>query len=553
MAEFWEKDPTEEEWWAEDQPTEAVEPVRAGAVPTAAPPTAAPAGVPPIPEPREMPVDLSGRTLRGLGQLGAAALEGAPLGYGEEIGAVGSTIAGQLGIEGFSPEYQENLEHARRILGDIQPGVRTTGNILGALATGGALGAPRSLAQAAGMGAGTGAVAGSGFAEGGLEERLAGAGTGAATGAVLGPAVYGAANIVAPRVSQALQTLRREGVRPTVGQMMGGAAGRLEESAQSIPVMGQMIRGARTRALEDFNRGAVNFALRPAGLSVGSKTSVGRQTIAEADELLSKGYDEALEVITDASIDPQFQQDISRIATNAQQRLGSKGARAFQNAIDDIRSLPFMKNPTFTGKEVKRAISGLRQDADRLAKNVDEDVTQAGTLVREARDALSDLMKRNTTPDNAARLTGLDRAYAGFQRVRSASEAGREGLFTPFQYSQAIKRAEKATGSRSFARGEGMGQELAQAAEEVISSRVPDSGTPERLAPYLIGAAGGAGYISPAAGAGIAAGVAPYTRTGQNILAALATRQPSRGAQVLAENLRRAAVPAAVGGASVTQ
>ena len=213
--------------------------------------------------------------------------------------------------------------------------------------------------------------------------------------------------------------------------------------------------------------------------------------------------------------------------------------------------MPFMENPTFTGREVKRAISGLRQDADRLSKNVDEDVTQAGALVREVRNALSDLMKRNTTPDNAARLTGLDRAYAGFQRVRSASEAGREGLFTPFQYSQAIKRAERATGGRGFARGEGLGQELAEAGEEVISSRVPDSGTPERLlAPALVG---GAGYIDPTLAAGTAVGIAPYTRMGQNILARLAMRQPSQGAQILAENLRRAAAPIAIGAAAGAQ
>ena len=92
-----------------------------------------------------------------------------------------------------------------------------------------------------------------------------------------------------------------------------------------------------------------------------------------------------------------------------------------------------------------------------------------------------------------------------------------------------------------------MGQDLAEAGEEVISSRVPDSGTPERLAPYLIGGAAGAGYVSPAAGAGIAAGVMPYTRLGQNLIANLAARTPSRGQQLLAESLRRSAAPIAAG------
>ncbi len=541
MANWWDTDaPAEEtsaDWWTEDKP----EGVKTG-------------GVPAIPQPRGIPEEFGvGRTARGVAQLGAAAMEGAPLGYGEEIGAVGSTIAGRLGVEGFSPDYQENLESARRILEDIQPGTRTVGNIGGAMAAGGALPVARTLGQALGYGTTTGAIAGSGFAEGGAEERLKGAATGAATGALVGPGVYGIANVAAPRASEAIRRLTKEGVRPTVGQMAGGAVGRMEESAMSIPVVGQTIRGARLRALEDFNRGAVNHALRPAGIQVDPKTPIGRQVIAEADDLLSKGYNEALDLISEARPDQAFAQSMADIANRAQQRLGNKGLRAFGNAIDDIRSLPAMKKPTFTGREVKRAISGLRQDADRLSKNLDEDVAQAGALVREARDALSDLMKRNTTPENAARLTGLDRAYAGFQRVRNASERGREGLFTPFQYGQAIKQAERATGRRGFARGEGMGQDLAEAAEEVISSRVPDSGTPERLAPYLIGGAAGAGYVSPLAAAGGAAAILPYTRLGQNALARLVSREPSRGAQILAESLRRGAVPAAAGTVAATE
>lgn len=361
--------------------------------------------------------------------------------------------------------------------------------------------------------------------------------------------MYGAANVIAPRVTEALRTMREIGVRPTPGQIAGGGIRRAEETIKSVPLVGSMVRGAETRALEDFNRGAVNFALRPAGLNVGTKTPVGRQLIAEADDLLSSGYNEALDQITNARVDQIFQQRVQAIAQRAAQRLGRKGQRAFNNAIEDVRSLPAMKKSSFTGKEIKRAISGLREDADRLSKNVDEDVTQAGELIRELRDEVSDLMKRNTTPDNAARLTGLDRAYAGFQRVREASERGREGFFTPFQLSQSIKRGEAMRGSREFARGQGLGQEIAEAAEEVISSRVPDSGTPERLMfPAMVG---GAAYVDPLAAAGVAGAAAPYTRVGQNLIAQLATRTPSAGQQMLAEGLRRSILPAAVAGGAV--
>ena len=477
----------------------------------------------------------------GVDDLIRSVAEGMTFGWSDEAAAAANALMG-------SGTYEENLAKEQERTAEIDPTGRTIANIAGGVATGGVFGAPRSLLGAAARGVPAGALAGSGFAEPG--EKMEGAATGAVTGAVLSPAMYGAANIIAPRVTQALQTMRDVGVRPTMGQIMGGGVRRAEETIKSVPLVGSMVRGAEKRALEDFNRGAVNFALRPANLTVGNKTAVGRQLIAEADDLLSSGYDDALNQITDARVDQVFQQRVAQIAQRAAQRLGRKGQRAFDNAIEDVQSLPAMSKPSFTGKEVKQAISGLRQDADRLSKNVDEDVTQAGALVRELRDELSDLMKRNTTPDNAARITGLDRAYAGFQRVREASEKGGEGFFTPFQYSQAIKRGEAQRGSREFARGQGMGQEIAEAAEKVISSRVPDSGTPERLMlPALVG---GAYYVDPMAAAGVAAASAPYTRLGQNLIANLASRPSSPGQQMLAEGLRRSILPAAIAGGAAT-
>ncbi len=535
MAQWWEKDVTAEEaggdWWAADEPASAPAPAT----------PAAPSFQERVAQAREIAEspEVARQTGRNIDEIVRGAADVLSLGAADEAAARARSLLGE--------DYETALAEERARDEAADPALRLTGQLPAAALMGATVGAPRNIYQAMLQSGIFGGGYGFGSGEGGASERAIEAATGAGTGAATGGLIYGGANVVAPQVRESLQKLYQAGVRPTVGQMAGGAIGRLEEGAQSVPVLGNMIREARTRALQDFNRGAINMALRPAGLSVANKTPIGRQAIAEADELLGKGYDEALDQITDASIDDIFRQRIGQIAAEARSRLGNKGQKAFMNAIDDIRSLPAMKKATFSGRDIKRAISGLREDADRLSKNMDEDVFQAGQLVRQAKEAMSDLMKRNTTPENAANLTGLDRAYAQFQRVRNASEAGREGVFTPFQYSQAIKRGEKATGSREFARGGGLGQDLAEAAEEVISSRVPDSGTPERLAPYLIGGAAGAGYVSPAAGTAIAAGVVPYTRLGQNVIAGLASRPASPGRQILAENLRRAAAPIAAG------
>ena len=310
------------------------------------------------------------------------------------------------------------------------------------------------------------------------------AGTGALAGGAIPPLARAAERVISPVGSRAMQLLRQEGITPTPGQILGPRISRLEESVASAPLVGDVVRGARMRALEDFNRGAINHALRPAGLALSRRTEAGRRAIDEAWGMLNKSYDDVLDNIPNVRPDQVFAQEIDGLAQRAAGRLGDKGQRAFDNAIDDVRSLPFMKQPQgFTGKEAKRAVSGLREDADRLTRNVDEDVAQAGALVREVRDAMSDLLKRNASPEQAAQLTGLDRAYAGFIPIKEASRNAREGVFTPFQYSQQIKKADAASGRTGFARGTALNQELAEAADQIIStsdSQLKDAGCAKR-------------------------------------------------------------------------
>ena len=550
MADWWEKDPTGEEsqdWWAADEPVADVSRETIPSEPAYMQDLRArfQGDMERIREP-----DFEGMAQR-LDDLVRGAADVMSFGTADEIAAAAqaATGVGTLGLpQGQDYETALAQERARDEASD--PAARLTGNILGGLALGGAVGVPRSAMQAMGQGAGFGGAYSFGSGEGGVLERAIEGGKGAGLGAVTAGPIYGVANVVAPRVREALQTLRKEGVRPTIGQMAGPMASRIEERLGSVPFAGDIIRGARSRALDDFNIGAINHALRPAGIALEEGAEAGRKAISQADDLIAKSYGDVLDQIPEIMPDQEFAREVERITQNAVNRLGRQGMRAFTNAVDDMRSFPAMNKPTFTGKEAKRVVANLREDADRLAARPDEDVSQAGLLVREVRDALSNLMKRNTTPENAAQLTGLDRAYAGFNRVRDASEAGREGIFTPFQLSQQIKKAERASGRRGFARGEGLGQAFAEAGDEVISSRVPDSGTPERTMLALLGA----GVVEPSAAVAAGTAALPYTRPVQNALAWLAARPaPSQGAQMIAQGLRRSALPAAAGTVIATE
>jgi hypothetical protein len=79
-------------------------------------------------------------------------------------------------------------------------------------------------ARAALGGAGSAAVADIGSAAPGDKIDPKRTGKAAAIGAAVGPVLQGATEVVAPQISRAAQMLIDQGVRPTIGQLMGGAA-----------------------------------------------------------------------------------------------------------------------------------------------------------------------------------------------------------------------------------------------------------------------------------------------------------------------------------------
>ena len=457
-------------------------------------------------------------------------------------------------------DYETALAEERARDEAADPMLRTAAAVPAAVALGGVVGAPRNLLQALGQGAGFSGLYSFGSGEGGLGPRLREGAEGAALGASISGPMYVGANVVAPALRESLQRLREEGVRPTLGQMAGGAIRRLEEGAKSIPGLGSMVRGSELRALEDFNRGAINHALRPAGLKLGPKDAVGREGVDKAWDLINKSYDEVLDAIPAVRVDPTFQQQFANTMARADARLGADAMRDLTNALDDIRSLPSIQSgKVMTGQEMRKIVAELRPKVDRLAKSPTPNTAEAGALLGDIRKSFNDLLKRNASPDQAAQLTGLDRARAGFQPIMQASRAdvANKGMFTPNQYLREIRKQSTQTGRTDFQRGRALNQEFGEAAQEIIPSRVPDSGTPERLLPYILAAGAGAGYqggyIDPGTAALIGGLALPYTRGGQNVLAALARPKPSVGAQMIAQGLRRSALPAAAGTVVATE
>ena len=238
--------------------------------------------------------------------------------------------------------------------------------VAGALnAAGNAIMAPNSIKGAAALGAGLGAVQPAVDSGERLRNILMGAGGGAA-----GQALFkGAARLVQPNTSPAVQTLMAEGVTPTPGQILGGGWNRMEEGLSSVPIIGDFIKSARGRAVGDLNTAAFNRALAPVGETMPAGM-VGRDAIDHVQSTLGAKYDALLPKLT-TQADAPFISDISNLQNMmANGSIDPAKASQFNSLLQNQVLSKFQPGangaPTITGETMKGIDSDLRQLAQKF-------------------------------------------------------------------------------------------------------------------------------------------------------------------------------------------
>ena len=111
----------------------------------------------------------------------------------------------------------------------------------------------------------------------------------------LGGAASGALN---PSKNVNLDILKSEGIKPTIGQTLGGWANRAEEKAQSIPILGDAITAARKAGEGQLNRAAFNRALAPVGEKLPMNVPLGDEAVEHTGKVLGAAYDKLLPKLT---------------------------------------------------------------------------------------------------------------------------------------------------------------------------------------------------------------------------------------------------------------
>lgn len=378
----------------------------------------------------------------------------------------------------------------------------------------------------------------------------------AALGGALGKGGDMVAGIVAPQVSPMVRKLLDEGVRLTPGQIagQGGLVGRGVKQAEdilgSVPIVGASVRAAQERGVQDLNTAAINRALKPIRERLPRDLPSGNDAVAYAGDKLRDAYADVLPRLS-GTLDNTFQTRISAI--DARVDLPAEYASKLDAVRGDLRNA-FQRagpNGAYSGRTLRDASERLEDVASAYRKSDDPYLRRVGDVAEQYRQQLHSLARRQN-PDAAQRLRDIDRGYASLVRVEKAAAGTADGSFTPAQYQSATRMTDRSARRRASARGQALDQDLASAANVVMTNRAAQGGSKDvNSIMGLIAGAGAAATGNPVALAGaglIGAGTVGYSRPVQALVRGAMARDPSAAEDVLSQIIRygnRAITPSA--------
>jgi hypothetical protein len=345
------------------------------------------------------------------------------------------------------------------------------------------------------------------------------------------------ASMIGPKVAPEVKTLMNEGVTPTTGQILGGAFKRFEEGLSSVPLVGDFIKNAQLRAVEDFNKAAFNRALKPIGKEL-PKDVTGREAVQFADDALGSAYQKLLPKMT-VKADNTFSTELSNLKQAVDSGAINQTSKDFFNKwIDNNVTNKFQGQGAITGETLKGIQENFRVKINELSASTLNDERVIAGALKEAQDQFRQLVTRSN-PNYAKELNAINTGYANFKRVQNAAGkvGAEEGVFSPAQLQNAVRAMDKSKDKARFAEGKALMQDLSESGKTVLGSKVPDSGTPYRTMAAIL-ASGGAGVSGyPGIAAGLAATPVMYSSGGQKMMASLLAKRPA-GAQNFAEQVR---------------
>ena len=298
-----------------------------------------------------------------------------------------------------------------------------------------------------------------------VEEKAKQTALGAIGGQAAAALVKGAGRVLSPLQSKAETTMRELGIMPTPGQALGGTFKKMEDFAQNLPLIGESIRTAREKVLFDFNKGVINKALAKVDDKLPSSV-IGRDAVAYAAEQVSNKYDD---VLSKMGFDLDFKTTSGILNALDKAPLSSAAQREQASTILNNVVLSKFAGQKLTGAEYK----AIESDLAKTAASYSTSATAAEREVGEALKNVLGVFKKELYQQNpkfTPQLRRIDSAYGDLKIMeKAAANTGAEtGVFTPKQYSAAVRQSDISRGKSQFAKGQAREQGVSEAALQVI-------------------------------------------------------------------------------------
>lgn len=330
------------------------------------------------------------------------------------------------------------------------------------------------------------------------------------------------------------QALLDQGVDLTAGQMNPtGVINKLEQGAQRIPIVGNIITSARQNALQSFQRMITQKAAAP-GTTI--KPADVNSMLDEAYQSYAPLYDKAKGIpVQPAIVSGNSSVPLAQAFASAAQDASIKAADSnrasvgswLQNKLTSLQTNP--NSPmALDSAQLIDLRSDIRAQIRKDSMSADAGKNDEADLLRGAENAITRSLESQLPPDALAALKTADQNYGGYKVIEKAVIKAKDNPngFTPENLSQAIKES---TSPGVYARGGGRFRSDAQAAKSSISPNEPVTGA--ILA--TIGVPAAAILAKPAVGAAAVGGALALTGTqfGRNWAAG------KTGVQLSAQNL----------------
>lgn len=274
----------------------------------------------------------------------------------------------------------------------------------------------------------------------------------------------------------------------TIGQQLGGFAKNIEDAATSIPVIGDLINARRNDSLRGLNRAAFK--------EVAGIDGVGQPAMDALSSAREAAYTNAT-AGRYAPLDSQSLEEITNAAAMRERLMPDYQAK-FDTAMQN-RVTPMLSGDGITGDQYQQAMRGLNDyKGARGADGFENDYRDA---IGGVQGALRNTFLRSADADTVGRLGEADRLYRGEKIIADAIGRNRKDamgigsdMFRPSDLTDAVYQ-----NSRKF-NGIPPLQELARAAQEVIPSKLADSGTARRAMVGALATGGLGGVVGGGAG-----------------------------------------------------